>query len=169
MDGGTKDLDKGEQMKYGRQLLPQSIYEDPYAEQNQQMTTEEDNSNPTPPPQANVQAEQPHQAEDHQENDQADQPTKPKTWMKIIRCEELNTPPLSGPGPSGFRPEFITDLMTVRKKCVTRRLKKALSTFFSKAGNGELPREMRWILGSGAMFLEKTWQNYPQDSSGVEN
>eukprot|EP00972_Heterocapsa_arctica_P111667 16427416-Heterocapsa_arctica.AAC.1 len=80
----------------------------------------------------------------------------------------IKYPPLSGLGPSGFRPEFITDLMIVRKKCVTRRLKKALSSFFSKAGKGELPNEMRWILGSSAMFLEKPGKLH-QGSSEAEN
>eukprot|EP00972_Heterocapsa_arctica_P030616 4505744-Heterocapsa_arctica.AAC.1 len=52
--------------------------------------------------------------------------------------------------------------MTVREKCVTRRLRRTLSTFFREAGRGELPDEMRWILGSGGMFLEKPGKEVPR-------
>eukprot|EP00972_Heterocapsa_arctica_P046771 6903117-Heterocapsa_arctica.AAC.1 len=118
MDGGTKELDKGEQMMYGRQLLPQSIHENPYAERNHQMTEEVDDNSPTPPPPINTQTAQTHQSENHPEthpgsqNNQNAEPTKPKTWMDNDPMRGIKYPPLSGPGPSGFRPEFITDLMT---------------------------------------------------------
>eukprot|EP00972_Heterocapsa_arctica_P044275 6536987-Heterocapsa_arctica.AAC.1 len=52
--------------------------------------------------------------------------------------------------------------MSVRKKCVTRRLKTVLSSFFSKAGKGELPNQMRWTLRSGGMFLEKPGKITPR-------
>eukprot|EP00972_Heterocapsa_arctica_P055731 8221406-Heterocapsa_arctica.AAC.1 len=153
---------------YGRQLLPQSTHENPFAEQNHQMTDEADDNTLTSPPPINTQTTQTHNSENQPENNleaqnsQNTDPTKPKTWMDNDPMRGIKYPPLSGPGPSGFRPEFITDLMTVRKKCVTRRLKKTLSTFFRKAGRGELPDEMRWILGSGGKFLEQPGKNNPR-------
>eukprot|EP00972_Heterocapsa_arctica_P114953 16445313-Heterocapsa_arctica.AAC.1 len=137
---------------YGEMLLPQSSYADPTAGRGQQMTSDDDDNNLTPQQTPNTQttqnggtgngpgSSQPGQGDQHAE------PTKQKTWMDNDPMRGIKYAPLSGPGPSGFRPEFIIDLMTVRKKCVTRRLKRTLSTFFLKAGKGELPDEMKWIL-----------------------
>eukprot|EP00972_Heterocapsa_arctica_P051169 7522183-Heterocapsa_arctica.AAC.1 len=58
MDGGTRDLDKGQQMMYGRMLLPQSSHANPMAEQNQQMTGDDEDNNSTPRPPLNTQATQ---------------------------------------------------------------------------------------------------------------
>ena len=52
---------------------------------------------------------------------------------------------LTAPGPSGTRPEHISDMLAVPRKADANRLLKALARFQAAVNLRSLPDEMRWI------------------------
>eukprot|EP00972_Heterocapsa_arctica_P091748 13529722-Heterocapsa_arctica.AAC.1 len=106
MDGGAKELSKGEQIKYGQQLLPQSIYDNPYAEHNHAMADDTNLNNPTPPPHNTTHRDPTHATETQpdihhtSQNTQEPDSTEPKTRMDNDLMRGIKYPPLSAPGPS---------------------------------------------------------------------
>eukprot|EP00972_Heterocapsa_arctica_P027206 4000086-Heterocapsa_arctica.AAC.1 len=93
------------------------------------MAGDDNDNNATPQQARDAQATQENDTSDGPANSQPSQddqhaePTKHKTWMDNDPMRGVKYPPLSGPGPSGFRPEFITDLMTVRKQMCYQKAK----------------------------------------------
>eukprot|EP00972_Heterocapsa_arctica_P032011 4716288-Heterocapsa_arctica.AAC.1 len=82
------------------------------------MTSDHNDNNATPQRARDTHATQDNNTNNEPTNSQPSQngqhtgPLKHKTWMDNDPMRGIKYPPLSGPGPSGFRPEFITDLMT---------------------------------------------------------
>eukprot|EP00972_Heterocapsa_arctica_P110492 16266920-Heterocapsa_arctica.AAC.1 len=72
----------------------------------------------------------------------------------------IKYPPLSGPGPSGFRPEFITDLMTVRKKMRLQKAQEDACHFLPKSRKRGITRQNEVDPGIGRDVPWKTRQNY---------
>jgi hypothetical protein len=62
---------------------------------------------------------------------------------------------LSAPGPSGFRPEHLREVMSVKAPSVTTKLLQAIAFFQTMAFARTLPEECRWILGSRLIYLQK--------------
>ena len=62
---------------------------------------------------------------------------------------------LSGPGPSGMRPEHLKDALSARSRGVASRLRSTVAEFFSVAVAGQLNHCVRWVLDSRLVFLKK--------------
>ena len=74
----------------------------------------------------------------------------------------VHFPPMTAPGPSLTRPEHISDMLSVRLKCVSNRLLRNIGQAVNRALDGTLPKAARWILGSGITFLEKPGKDTPR-------
>eukprot|EP00972_Heterocapsa_arctica_P051311 7547150-Heterocapsa_arctica.AAC.1 len=75
-------------MKYGRQLLPQSIYDDPFARQHHPTMDDNHHDQPTPPHENTMQADHEHTTgipqDTHHTSQTGQDPDTPKskTWME---------------------------------------------------------------------------------------
>ena len=63
--------------------------------------------------------------------------------------------PLKAPGPSGTRPEHISELLGVAKRRVANRLLTALGKVLDMVAAGEVPEAGRWLAWSRNIWLEK--------------
>ena len=62
---------------------------------------------------------------------------------------------LSGPGPSGTRPEHIRDMLNCGRRRQSGRLSQAIRTTQALAAAGRLPRSWDWVLRTRLVFLKK--------------
>ena len=62
---------------------------------------------------------------------------------------------LTGPGPSGMRPEHAREMLSIRRRPLVGRAWRALSRFQELARLGQLPQSARWVLRTRLVFLEK--------------
>ena len=52
---------------------------------------------------------------------------------------------LTAPGPSGTRPEHISDMLSVARRTDANKLQRALAMIYAAADSGVLPTEARWL------------------------
>ena len=62
---------------------------------------------------------------------------------------------LKAPGPSGLRPEHLSELLGVPRRRVANRLLKALGKLIDLIGKGRLFNDARWITRSRTIFIPK--------------
>jgi hypothetical protein len=62
---------------------------------------------------------------------------------------------LSGPGPSGMRPEHIRDMLNCGLRRISNRLLRALQVTEALAAGGDLPDAWRWMLDSRLAYIKK--------------
>ena len=62
---------------------------------------------------------------------------------------------LKAPGPSGLRPEHLSELLGVPRRRVANRLLKALGKLIDLIGKGRLSNDARWITRSRTIFIPK--------------
>ena len=74
----------------------------------------------------------------------------------------ISFPPMSGPGPSGTRPEHVKDMLGTSKRALRTRLLKLLDKAIEMGIAGTLPNSCRWILGTAATFLTKPGKDTPR-------
>ena len=63
--------------------------------------------------------------------------------------------PLSGAGPSGFRPEHLRDMLACGRRRSANRLLAALRVTEALAGAGRLPAAWRAVLRTRLVYLRK--------------
>ena len=69
---------------------------------------------------------------------------------------------MSGPGPSGARPEHLREMLSVRRRAVVNRLLRKISELVERASSGALPDSARWLLDSRLVFLRKPGKEEPR-------
>ena len=69
---------------------------------------------------------------------------------------------LSAPGPSGFRPEHLRELIAIRDRRCTGALFVSIASFIGVAIAGKLCKEARWILDSRLIYLRKKTGSIPR-------
>ena len=69
---------------------------------------------------------------------------------------------LSGPGPSGMRPEHLRDMLGCNRRRTVNRLIRALRATEVLAAAGALPACWRWMLGSRLVFIDKKHGRKPR-------
>ena len=52
---------------------------------------------------------------------------------------------LTAPGPSGTRPEHISDMLSVARRTDANKLQRALAMIYAAVDSGALPTEARWL------------------------
>ena len=62
---------------------------------------------------------------------------------------------LSGPGPTGMRPEHLRDMLACKRRRVVNRLLRALHATEVMAAAGTLPDTWKWMLNSRLVFIAK--------------
>eukprot|EP00969_Alexandrium_andersonii_P065063 2864470-Alexandrium_andersonii.AAC.1 len=62
---------------------------------------------------------------------------------------------MSGPGPSGARPEHLEELLAARRRSAVNRLLRAADGLVEHARRGALPESARWLLASRLVYLRK--------------
>ena len=138
LKGGIRKLESEDQKRWAAKLLPRStLGEGAFARQASQLL--------------------PGTTEGDQVRGQTNSEGPPPDPLKGIRY-----PPMSGPGPSGCRPEHVVEMLTAKKRCVANRLRRAIAQVIERGKLGTLPQAMRWILGSGVTFLDKNGRETPR-------
>ena len=80
----------------------------------------------------------------HCDPDLAPPPALPEsTWDRPF--SGLHYAALTAPGPTGTRPEHITDLLNVPRRIHANKIHAALSALFSRISAGSLPPAARWL------------------------
>ena len=69
---------------------------------------------------------------------------------------------LSGPGPSGARPEHLRDMLNCGRRRVANRLLRALQVTEALAAAGRLPDAWRWMLDSRLVYIKKKGSATPR-------
>lgn len=69
---------------------------------------------------------------------------------------------LSGPGPSGMRPEHIRDMLNCGRRRISNRLLRALQVTEALAAGGDLPDAWRWMLDSRLAYIKKKRSSTPR-------
>jgi hypothetical protein len=62
---------------------------------------------------------------------------------------------LTGPGPSGTRPEHITDMLSVPRRADSNKLHRALAMVYAAIEHGALPPDARWIARTRLSWVRK--------------
>jgi len=132
LTGGLKSFTRDEQASWASKLIPQSTLGDAAFSRPRTFASQ-------PPTQTD------------QAYHFADNP------LKGIRF-----PPMSGPGPSGARPEHTRELLSIRKRSVANRYLRLLGKFIDVGLEGRLPSTARWILGSQLTFIDKKGSSVPR-------
>ena len=74
----------------------------------------------------------------------------------------IRFPQMSGPGPSGARPEHTRELLSIRKRSVANRYLRLLGKLIDSGLDGTLPSTAKWILGSQLAFIDKKGSSVPR-------
>ena len=69
---------------------------------------------------------------------------------------------LSGPGPTGMRPEHLRDMLSCKRRRAVNRLLRAIQATENAAEAGTLPDSWRWMLDSRLVFLAKKHGSKPR-------
>ena len=68
---------------------------------------------------------------------------------------------LKAPGPSGMRPEHLSELMAVRRR-VANKVMQGLGALMKRTRQGELCEEARWVTFSRTIFISKKGGKAPR-------
>ena len=80
---------------------------------------------------------------------------RPLQWQLPPVPTRILGPAMSGPGPSGARPEHLRELIAVRDRRCSGAMLAAIGKLVEVATAGKLCEAARWILDSRLVFLAK--------------
>ena len=77
---------------------------------------------------------------------------------------------MSGPGPTGFRPEHVADMLKCKRRCAVNRLLRAIAEIQTMAAAGTLlSKSWAWIMDLRFVFIKKKAGKDPDQSGWAKS